>query len=742
MSSSPNHASNASQNQIVKVALDVPLERLFDYLSGNLSLRIGQRVEVPFGNRKMVGIVMGFSQHSDYALDKLKTISRSFDDEPILDETTFRLMRFCADYYQYPFGQALLAILPARLRQLKPAPMLRIFAYRLSPEALKCAQLQQQIPARQVVQRKLLLALQEGEKTEAQLKQLSSVWQKALMALMAQGWVEKFEWQASAPTHFPLNAQTLNAEQQAAVTGVLAQLSQFQAFLLYGVTGSGKTEVYMQILQQVLQKPDSQALILVPEINLTPQLEARFRQRFPHIPLVTLHSHLSDGERLHHWHQAQTGRARIVIGTRLSVFTPMPKLAIIIVDEEHDASFKQQDSMRYHARDIALVRAQQANVPILLGSATPSLESWQNAETGKFKRMVLPQRAVENASLPSIYTLNTATLPLQNGLSQPLIQALKVRLERGEQSLLFINRRGYAPVLLCSACHWIAPCSRCSSRLVVHLKQGKLRCHHCGHEQSIVRQCPSCGNADLQATGQGTQRLEETLVKLFPQAKIARVDRDTISRKDALSDLLDKVHAQEIDILVGTQILAKGHDFPNLTLVGVLDTDSALFSPDFRASERLFAQLMQVAGRAGRADKAGEVLIQTSFPEHPLFTALVQQDYANYASKLMEERAIASFPPYTFMALIRAEATQYRDVDAFLQLAYAQVRAQAKQVTCYPPMRAQMERLKGMERGQIVLQSQQRGALQKLLSQLIAPLRESKLASRVRWHVDVDPMEF
>ncbi|NBW61083.1 MAG: primosomal protein N' [Methylophilaceae bacterium] len=742
MSSSPNHASNASQNQIVNVALDVPLERLFDYLSGNLSLRIGQRVEVPFGNRKMVGIVMGFSQHSDYALDKLKTISRSFDDEPILDETTFRLMRFCADYYQYPFGQALLAILPARLRQLKPAPMLRIFAYRLSPEALKCAQLQQQIPARQVVQRKLLLALQEGEKTEAQLKQLSSVWQKALMALMAQGWVEKFEWQASAPTHFPLNAQTLNAEQQAAVTGVLAQLSQFQAFLLYGVTGSGKTEVYMQILQQVLQKPDSQALILVPEINLTPQLEARFRQRFPHIPLVTLHSHLSDGERLHHWHQAQTGRARIVIGTRLSVFTPMPKLAIIIVDEEHDASFKQQDSMRYHARDIALVRAQQANVPILLGSATPSLESWQNAETGKFKRMVLPQRAVENASLPSIYTLNTATLPLQNGLSQPLIQALKVRLERGEQSLLFINRRGYAPVLLCSACHWIAPCSRCSSRLVVHLKQGKLRCHHCGHEQSIVRQCPSCGNADLQATGQGTQRLEETLVKLFPQAKIARVDRDTISRKDALSDLLDKVHAQEIDILVGTQILAKGHDFPNLTLVGVLDTDSALFSPDFRASERLFAQLMQVAGRAGRADKAGEVLIQTSFPEHPLFTALVQQDYANYASKLMEERAIASFPPYTFMALIRAEATQYRDVDAFLQLAYAQVRAQAKQVTCYPPMRAQMERLKGMERGQIVLQSQQRGALQKLLSQLIAPLRESKLASRVRWHVDVDPMEF
>jgi len=500
--------------------------------------------------------------------------------------------------------------------------------------------------------------------------------------------------------------------------------------------------VYMQILQQVLQQPDSQALILVPEINLTPQLEARFRQRFPHIRLVTLHSHLADGERLHHWHLAQSGQARIVIGTRLAVFTPMPKLSMIIVDEEHDASFKQQDSMRYHARDIALVRAQQANIAILLGSATPSLESWQNAQSGKFKQLTLTQRAVENATLPSIYPLNTATLPMQNGLSQPLLQALKFTLARGEQSLLFINRRGYAPVLLCSACHWISPCMRCSSRLVVHLKQGKLRCHHCGHEQAIVRQCPSCGNADLQATGQGTQRLEETLSKLLPQARIARVDRDTISRKDALSDLLEKVHAQQIDILVGTQILAKGHDFPNLTLVGVIDTDSALFSPDFRASERLFAQLMQVAGRAGRADKAGEVLIQTSFPEHSLFHALVQQDYASYASELMQERSLAGFPPFSFMALIRAEASQYRDVDAFLQFAYAQMRAQASQVTCYPPMRAQMERLKGMERGQIVLQSQQRGALQKLLAQLITPLRESKLASRVRWHVDVDPIEF
>ncbi len=748
MSSPPNLASNAAQKQIVKVALDLPLDRLFEYLSGGLDLHIGQRVEVPFGQRKLVGIVISFAQHSEYALDKLKPISRGFAHEPALNEASFKLMRFCADYYQYPFGQALLSMLPARLRQAKDTPLRRILGYQLNGSAAEAQAWLKQIPARQIVQRRILSALLQAPHSEAQLKQISPSWRSALNTFIERAWVTAFDWheQTDSQTQTESQAQAvkqaLNAEQQAAVDSVLQHSHQFQAFLLYGITGSGKTEVYMQILQQVLQQPDSQALILVPEINLTPQLEARFRQRFPHMRLVTLHSHLADGERLHHWHLAQTGQARIVIGTRLAVFTPMPKLSMIIVDEEHDASFKQQDSMRYHARDIALVRAQQANIAIVLGSATPSLESWQNAQSGKFKQLSLTQRAVENASLPSIYPLNTATLPMQNGLSQPLLQALKSTLARGEQSLLFINRRGYAPVLLCSACHWIAPCMRCSSRLVVHLKQGKLRCHHCGHEQAIVRQCPSCGNADLQATGQGTQRLEETLSKLLPQARIARVDRDTISRKDALSDLLEKVHAQQIDILVGTQILAKGHDFPNLTLVGVIDTDSALFSPDFRASERLFAQLMQVAGRAGRADKAGEVLIQTSFPEHPLFHALVQQDYASYASELMQERSLAGFPPFSFMALIRAEASQYRDVDAFLQFAYGQMRTLAKQVTCYPPMRAQMERLKGMERGQIVLQSPQRGALQKLLAHIIPLLRESKLASRVRWHVDVDPIEF
>jgi primosomal protein N' (replication factor Y) len=430
----------------------------------------------------------------------------------------------------------------------------------------------------------------------------------------------------------------------------------------------------------------------------------------------------------------------------LAVFTPIPKLKIVIVDEEHDGSYKQQDSMRYHARDVAMVRAQRAKVPIVMGSATPALETWQNAQTGKYTLLSLNRRAVAQSALPNIRCIDTTKQESNNGLTPVLVNAMRERLEKGEQSLLFINRRGYSPVLLCNACHWIAPCMRCSSRLVVHLKQGRLRCHHCGHEQKIVRQCPSCGNADLHPTGHGTQRLEETLKQLFPSARIQRVDRDSTSRKEALNDILNGVHDNKIDMLVGTQMLAKGHDFPNLTLVGVIDTDSALFSPDFRASERLFAQLMQVSGRAGRAEKPGEVLIQTTFPAHPLFNALRSQDYPAYSQTLLQEREMAQFPPFCYLALLRAEASNYRDVEAFLNMAFEAARKLSgdlnAKVLTYDPMRSQMEKLKGMERGQILMQANQRGALQKLLAALTPQLRESKLGAKVRWSVDVDPMEF
>ena len=726
---------------ILKVALDVPLDRLFDYLDGGNAVDIGQRVLVPFGRRSVVGVVVGISDTSEFALEKLKTIINVFKDEQSLDAETFSLIRFCADYYQYPFGQALLASLPARLRQTEPATARKQFLYGLTPQGEQTNE--DEIPARQSVQRKVFGALKQAKMSESALKEISSSWRKAIEIFQQQGWVHAEQVLAAfGSSNAAVPSPALNDEQSNAVASVVASAAEFKPFLLHGITGSGKTEVYMQILQQMLADNDGQALVLVPEINLTPQLEARFRNRLPHLPLVSLHSNLSESERLQNWRLAQSGQARIIIGTRLAVFTPIPKLKIVMVDEEHDGSYKQQDSMRYHARDVAMVRAQRAKVPIVMGSATPALETWQNAQTGKYSLLSLNHRAVAQSALPNIRCVDTTKQESTNGLTPVLVNAMRERLEKGEQSLLFINRRGYSPVLLCNACHWIAPCMRCSSRLVVHLKQGRLRCHHCGHEQKIVRQCPSCGNADLHPTGHGTQRLEETLKQLFPSARIQRVDRDSTSRKEALNDILTAVHDNKIDILVGTQMLAKGHDFPNLTLVGVIDTDSALFSPDFRASERLFAQLMQVSGRAGRAEKPGEVLIQTTFPAHPLFNALRSQDYPAYAQTLLQEREMAQFPPFCYLALLRAEASNYRDVEGFLNLAFEAARKLSSQVLTYDPMRAQMEKLKGMERGQILMQAYQRGALQKLLATLTPQLRESKLGAKVRWSVDVDPMEF
>jgi primosomal protein N' (replication factor Y) (superfamily II helicase) len=730
--------------QILKVALDIPVDRLFDYLAPDSPVALGQRVLVPFGRRQQIGIVVAMAEHSEFALDKLKAVDHVFNQEPALDANTFSLLKFCADYYQYPFGQALLSSLPNRLRQIKPAMARQQYLYRLSGLG-KTADLTL-IPKRKVVQHKLMLALaQYASLSESQLTEVSAVWKKSMQTLLDMAWVEREQVLAGFCQGLvqPENlSPVLNAEQLHAVQSVVAARQQYQAFVLHGITGSGKTEVYMQILQQLLADNTGQALVLVPEINLTPQLEARFRQRLPHLPLVSLHSHLGDSERLQNWRLAQSGQARIIIGTRLAVFTPIPKLSIIVVDEEHDGSYKQQDSMRYHARDVAMVRAQRAKMPIVLGSATPALETWQHAQTGKYQLLSLNQRAVAEAALPNIRCIDSSKVVMQQGLSPALLHALQQRLDRGEQSLLFINRRGYAPVLLCSACHWIAPCMRCSSRLVVHLKQGRLRCHHCGHEQKIVRQCPSCGNADLHPTGHGTQRLEETLQQLMPQARIQRVDRDTTRNKDELSDILQAVHAGEVDILIGTQMLAKGHDFPNLTLVGVIDTDSALFSPDFRAAERLFAQLMQVSGRAGRAAKAGSVLIQTSYPEHHLFNALRSQDYPAYAATLLQERAMTQFPPFAFLALIRAEAPQFSLVEQFLNAAVEHARSLSQDVMIYDVLRPQMEKLKSMERGQVLLQANQRGALQTLLRQLVHYLRGHSLSQKLRWAVDVDPMEF
>jgi primosomal protein N' (replication factor Y) len=728
---------------ILKIALDVPLDRLFDYLSGGQVAKVGQRVLVPFGRRSQIGIVVGIADTSDFAIEKLKPIMQVFSDELPINAETLSLVKFSADYYQYPFGQALLSALPARLRQIAPAVSRKQYAYQLTDLGRQLDV--EAIPKRQLVTRRVFSALRASNLlTEVDLDEISSSARKAVKQMVIEGWVSSFLVQAPIRNmeRKPAVEPELNQEQALAVARITQDSQSFKAWLLHGITGSGKTEVYIRLMQHVLHGKDSQVLVLVPEINLTPQLEARFRSRLPDFSLVSLHSNLSESERLHHWQLAQSGTARIVIGTRLSIFTPLPNLKLIIIDEEHDSSYKQQDSMRYHARDVALVRAKRLNIPVVLGSATPALESWHNAAADKYNLLSLNQRAVTAAQLPHIECIDTTKVNLQQGLTPQLIAALKLRLARKEQSLLFINRRGYSPVLLCSACHWIAPCMRCSSKLVVHLGQRKLRCHHCGQEQKIPSQCPSCGDADLHPTGHGTQRLEQTLAQLLPTARIARVDRDSTSHKNALVEILDKVHNQEIDILVGTQMLAKGHDFPNLTLVGVIDTDSALHSPDFRASERLFAQLMQVAGRAGRADKAGQVIIQTQFPEHVLFNALRTQDYVKYANAMLQEREQVQFPPYVFTALLRAEANDYALVHQFLKYVFELARSLSDNVLVYDPVRPQMERLKGMERGHVLMQAINRSALQQLLKNLVSQLRGKTIAAKVRWAVDVNPLEF
>ncbi len=724
--------------QILRIALDVPLNRLFDYLNDGFKAKVGARVVVSFSGRNLVGVIVEIDTSSSVAMEKLKTVNHVFDDM-VCDAKSFKLLKFCADYYHYPLGQALISALPLRLRQIKPAVTRKTFSYTL----ITSVELPE-IPKRQVVLQRIVQALKsQHDLTESQLAEVSGSWRKAIAQLKVWGCLQATELVKVKPSLASPNiSPNLNDEQTLAIQTVLSQMNQFKPWLLYGITGSGKTEVYIQILQTILAENNAQALILVPEINLTPQLEARFRSRLSQYPLVTLHSNLSESERLQNWQAASTGVASIVIGTRLSVFTPMPYLKAILIDEEHDASYKQQDGMRYHARDIAIVRAKQLNIPIVMGSATPSLETWHQAQKQQYGLLRLKDRAVAEAQLPKVNCIDIAKSPTENGLSPILINAMRVRLNRGEQSLLFLNRRGYAPVMHCNACQWVSSCTRCSARLVVHLSQQRLKCHHCGHEQRIPIQCPSCGNPDLSPIGQATQRLQQTLSTLFPDAKIARVDRDSVRNKDALTNLLTQVQNKEVDILVGTQMLAKGHDFPHLTLVGVIDTDSALFSPDFRASERLFSQLMQVSGRAGRGEIAGEVLIQTEFPQHDLFTALRHQDYEAYANTLMDERKVMDFPPTSYFALLKAEANDYKLVHQFLDIAAKLARPVPQELMIYDPVRPQMERLKNMERGQLLLQADNRQVLHRFLKIWMPQLREQKIATKIRWALDIDPIEF
>ena len=729
---------------ILKVALDVPLDRVFDYKTEYPNTQIGQYVVVPFGARKMIGVVVGVSDTSAIESKKLKSIIR-LDSEVIFDEQSFKLFQFCSQYYHYPLGQTILSAVPSRLKKINTQAMIKKYLYRLTKKAIQLGI--DQLPPRQTILKRIVMAFIDAkELDEASLRSISSTWKKSIKTLDEMGWIEKNEVTVDSKVYKEAPIPSLNSDQQKALHSILETNEKFAPWLLYGITGSGKTEVYIRLIEATLKKEHAQVLVLVPEINLTPQLESRFRSRFEKYTLVTLHSHLTDNERLTHWRLAKEGAAQIIIGTRLSIFTPMPHLSLIIIDEEHDASFKQQEGLRYHARDVAIFRAKSENIPIVMGTATPSLETWFNAtktkDAKKFGFLKLTSRAVQDSTLPEIKCIDISKSIVTKGFSPYLIEAIRDRLNKKEQSLIFINRRGFAPVLLCSSCQWTGQCHRCSSRLVVHLNQKRLRCHHCGYDEKMPQQCPSCGNTDLYPTGLGTQRIEETLKEFFPEARILRIDRDSTRTKEALNDLFLKMKNREIDILIGTQMLSKGHDFPHLSLVGVLDTDQALYSPDFRASERLFSQLMQVSGRAGRAHIKGEVFIQTAFPNHSLFEALKTHDFEYFANELLKERELAELSPFSFLVLLKAEAHQLTHVMKFLNEAMQKAQDLSRHVTVYNPVRPIMERLKGMERAQLVLQASSRVALQKLLAEWVSFLRENKLGKKVKWVLDIDPLEF
>jgi len=731
---------------IVRIALDLPLSTLFDYtVAEGVEVALGQRVLVPFGRKQMLGVVMECAVETELASERIKPVLQVLDDVPPLPDELLTLLRFCSDYYHHPLGATVLSALPVRLRSSQPVVFKEALQYVLSASGRELDM--SLVPKRKVVQHLILAALQQGALSTAQLRALSPSALTTLKVLLQAGWVERISLTPSLTPplsqgergHTFNNAHTLTVEQQQAVDAV-TQTDGFGCFLLHGITGSGKTEIYVHLMHEVLQR-GGQILLLVPEINLTPQLENYFRSRFPDADLVSLHSGLNDGARAQNWLRAQSGLARIVLGTRLAVFTPLPQLALIIVDEEHDASFKQQDGLRYSARDVAIFRANQRKVAIVLGSATPSLESYYNAQSGRYRLLKLTQRAAAQAQLPTVRCINTANAVLYHGISEHLLAALEQRLSSGEQSLVFINRRGYAPVLMCTACGWLSGCSNCAGKLVLHLKDRRLRCHHCGHQERVPHTCPSCGNADLQPVGFGTQRVESALQERFPQARILRVDRDSTRNKGAWQAMRQQIHDDEVDILVGTQMLAKGHDFPNLTLVGVLNPDSALYSSDFRASEKLFAQLAQVAGRAGRANKPGEVLIQTSFPDHPLFRALREHDYDGWAKILLAERQSAGFPPFVYQVLLRAEGKQESEVYNFLQRSRAAAVERAHAVEIYGVVPAAMPRRANHFMAQLLVQCESRKLLQQFL-RVWRPLLDALPAQRLRWSLDIDPLEF
>ena len=729
------------------VVLDLPLAKHFDFLGPEVTTSdVGRLVIVPFGKKKLAGMIVGLSEETDIPAAKLKPIFHVQRALPKFSANDLALFRFCESYYHYPLGPIALNALPPAMRAAKPAQSMArrvVDITKSGREALPTLSL------RAVAQRTMLTAILDAPQAESVLKLRHERAASVLSTLLKKGWVAvsdvaqgTFVQRGQAPVISP--GPELNDEQRSAIEQINHAHGTFAPFLLSGVTASGKTEVYLQVIADTLAR-GGQALVLVPEINLTPQFLRQVTLRFPDSHIVQQNSGLAAVPRMVGYLDAQSGRADIVVGTRLAVFTPMPRLGVIVIDEEHDQSFKQQEGFRYSARDVAIFRAQQDHCMVVLGSATPSLESVQNAVRGRFRQIALTKRAAPNALMPAIEFIDLSHERAEDGLSAKLVKSIAETVRRGEQALVFINRRGFSPALVCAQCASMPECKRCSARLVFHQGERRLKCHHCGYQSRVPVACESCGSHELVAAGQGTERIEAALRHKLPAARIARVDRDSTRKRGAAEKIFDAAAAGELDVLIGTQMLAKGHDFPKITLVGVVNADAAMFSADFRAAERMVAQLCQVAGRAGRADLPGHVLIQTRFAAHPLYQAVAAQDHARFTQMAMAERKLAHLPPYSYLALLRAEAKSADALNAFMRDVAAAANATRETQTdktlhVWDPVPAPLARKADYERQQLMVQAGSRGALQQFLAAWLARVRQRETRA-VKWVIDVDPLE-
>ncbi|MBI2992771.1 MAG: primosomal protein N' [Gammaproteobacteria bacterium] len=727
---------------ILRVALPVPLRRGFEYFAPPAMTRPpgpGTRIHVPFGkSRWRIGIVLGNSMRSELPSGRLKTAGAIIDDEPLFSADHFRLLLWASEYYQHPIGEVLFGALPGALRKGKTVELKSDRVWRLSRAGQSQADGGTRLGPKQAALLSLLQQSADGI-LEGEMRLHHEIGRATLKSLQAKGRIESAPAPGPVEAPRPVSAQVaLNAAQARAAGQIAAELGRFQPFLLNGVTGSGKTEVYLNLINTVAGS-GSQALVLVPEIGLTPQLVERIRARIGS-RVALMHSSLSESERLASWLQARAGQADVLLGTRSAVWTPLRKPGIFIIDEEHDSSFKQQDGFRYSARDVAIMRARDAGVPIVLGSATPSMESLHNARTGKYTELRLPQRAGD-ALPPEIRIVDLRHQRLDGAISLPLIQAIDRELAARRQVLIFLNRRGYSPVILCHACGWMATCKRCNVPLTWHKRADRFLCHHCALQSRLPLRCPECGAGELLEVGHGTERLAETLSRRFPEARVLRIDRDSTRRKGVMNRMVESIATGDADILIGTQMLAKGHDFPNLTLVGIVDADRGLYSTDYRSGERMAQLFMQVSGRAGRAEHRGTVMIQTHHPDHPLLRSLIEHGYGGFADAVLRERRDAQLPPYSYLALLRAEHYRPETPQRFLDAARGMLEQRAGGLQIFGPVPAPMEKRAGRHRFQLLVQGNSRAALHKALRSWTQELEDIPGARQVRWSLDVDPVD-